>query len=336
MRFTNILLACGSIAFVVAGCASHQAGPTRPITIDDDVAWTKALVKQELSDFRSAGSARQGEIRNQILTARMYIADMEYHYYEAGLTRELQDEGLLATAVNLGLTTSATLIPVAQTKTLLSGLATGITGLDKAYTEKELLSNTIQALQTQMRADRKEQAGVIYAKMFKDSTGGITPITEYTLPMALSDLDVYYQAGTVSSALLGLSMTVATKEASADQAKSAAGPNPVAVSSVKVLASPSRAVIAQRPAIIRDVRAPIRRITARGRPGEPTDPEVIKSIRKALCLDPNGGLDNEARKRLVVYMTSIKRTPSDKFLHREMILLNRLIDNNKTADCTKF
>jgi hypothetical protein len=240
MRLTNILLACGSIAFVVAGCGTHQTGPARPITIEDDVAWARKLAEPELSAFYTLDPVRQADIRNQILTARMYIADMEYHYYEARLTRELQDEGLLATAVNLGLTTSATLIPVAQTKTLLSGLATGVTGLDKAYTEKELLSNTIQALQAQMRADRKTEAGVIFAKMFRDvgNTRVITPIADYTLPMALSDADSYYQAGTVSSALIGLSKTLATKETNADQAKSAAGPNPVAVATVKELASP--------------------------------------------------------------------------------------------------
>ena len=89
-----------------------------------------------------ADNMPQADIRNEIVTARMYIADMEYNYYEARLTREMQDEGLLATATELGLTTAATLVPVAQTKTLLSALATGVVGLDKAYTEKELLSNT--------------------------------------------------------------------------------------------------------------------------------------------------------------------------------------------------
>jgi hypothetical protein len=153
----------------------------------------------------------------------------------------MQDEGILATAVNLGLTTSATLVPLAQTKTLLSGIATGVTGLDKAYDEKELLSNTIQALQTQMRADRETQAAEIYAKMFKDAghnTKTITPIAEYTLPMALSDADAYYQAGTVASSLIGLSKTVANAETNADQAKAAKGPNPAAVANAKATAAP--------------------------------------------------------------------------------------------------
>jgi hypothetical protein len=171
----------------------------------------------------------------------MYIADMEYHSYEARLTREMQDEGMLATATSIGLTTAATLVSPAQTKTILAAIATAVTGLDKAYNEKELLSNAMQALQSQMRADRKTQAGVIFAKMFKDAgnnTKILTPIVEYTLPMALSDADGYYQAGTIASALIGLSKTVANADRNADQAKSEAGPNPVAVSAVKETAAP--------------------------------------------------------------------------------------------------
>ena len=179
-------------------------------------------------------------MRNQIVTARMYIADMDYHVYEARLTREMQDEGLLATATSLGLTTSATLFTPPGTKTILSGIATAVTGLDKAYNEKVLLTNTIQALQTQMRADRKTQAGVIFAKMFRNTgdTRIITSIAEYTLPMALSDADGYYQAGTLASALIGLSKTVANADRNADTAKSDAGPNPVSVSNVRETAAP--------------------------------------------------------------------------------------------------
>jgi hypothetical protein len=179
--------------------------------------------------------------RNEMLTARMYVADMEYQVYEANLTKEIQDEGLFGTAAILGLTTASTLVSPAPTKTILSGLATGVTGLDKAYNEKELLSNAMQALQTQMRADRKAQAAEIYARMLRDVGNGVkmpTPIGEYTWAMALADAEAYYQAGTISSALIGLSRTVANKETNASLAKAEAGPNPSAVTAAHDTAAP--------------------------------------------------------------------------------------------------
>lgn len=145
MRTIIQFIGCTILAAGIAGCATNQLGPVRPITVDDDVALARLIIEDDLLRFPS--SVKQAEMRNEIVTARMYIIDVEYNYYEARLTREMQDEGLLATATELGLTTAATLVPVVQTKTLLSALATGVVGLDKAYTEKELLSNTIQALQ---------------------------------------------------------------------------------------------------------------------------------------------------------------------------------------------
>jgi hypothetical protein len=239
MRAVVWSVAFAALALSVAGCTSTQEGPIRPITIADDVASAKRFEDEALSNFHTGPTQNRAEVRNEIITVRMFIADMEYHYYEARLTKEVQEEGLGATLTSLGLTTAATLLPAASTKAILAGAATAVTGADKAYNEKELLSNTIQALQTQMRADRKTQAAAIYAKMFKGTdTKTITPIAEYTLPMALSDAETYYQAGTIASALIGLSKTLANAEQNADEAKSQAGPNGNAVSDAKGIAAP--------------------------------------------------------------------------------------------------
>lgn len=91
-----------------------------------------------------------------------------------------------------------------------------------------------------------------------------------------------------------------------------------------------------RSGIIRNVAAPVQRVVATAVPGEPTDPVVIAGIRKALCLSESGGLDDEAHKRLGIYLKSINQPSSEQFLRREMILLNRLIRKNQTASCTLF
>jgi len=327
---------------LVAGCtiASNQLGPTRPITIDDDVLSMRSIAvaaPEDLKTFYDAAPSNQASMRNQIVTARMYIADMEYHTYEARLTREMQDEGLLATAVSLGLTTSATLIPVTQTKTLLSGIATGVTGLDKAYNEKELLSNTVQALQTQMRADRKTQAAVIYAKMYKDvgNTRAITSIAEYTLPMAFSDADGYYQAGTVASALIGLSKTLATAEHNADHAKSAAGPNPGQVTDAKMRAAPladqPAVPLNRRPTTIRDVNTPLATLVPPRLPAGSTRIGVfeanmsakdMRSVLDTLCLSGSsdlGSAGSPARKALARFLTANSK-PSSENIDRNVFL----------------
>jgi hypothetical protein len=330
---------------LLASCtiASNQTGPYRPVSIAEDVESIRGIAYPgDLSSFYAMSLANQANARNQIVTARMYIADLEYHNYEARLTREVQDEGLLATAVSLGLTGTASLIPVAQTSRILSGVATGVTGLDKAYNEKELLSNTIQALQTQMRADRKEWAAEIQAKMVRPDKTTVTPIAEYTLAMALSDADAYYQAGTIASALIGLSKTLANKEASSSQAKADSGPNAPAVSQAISTANQTTPPPISAPrtvTVIRDVNTQIAKVdkgNTLSSSGEPTDTGTIMSIRKALCLPADGTLDAQAHMRLGIYLNSINEPRSERFAAREMVLLRRLINRNKTADCTLF
>jgi hypothetical protein len=264
----------------------------------------------------------------------MYIADMEYHYYEARLTREVQEEGLGATLATLGLTTASTLVGSAGTKTILSGAATAVVGADKAYNEKELLSNTVQALQTQMRADRKTQAAVIYAKMFKDAgnnTKTITPIAEYTLPMALSDADGYYQAGTIASALIGLSKTVANAEQNADVAKSQAGPNAGAVSDAQGTAAPISGSMMSPPSNKVIVAPPADNGQTKNGSSAPTrvgafenngmKPGDLKTALTVLCrpndvdLGPKG---SSARKALSALLLANQKAPSE-FLTKDVM-----------------
>jgi hypothetical protein len=222
------------IALSVCGCASLQGGPVRPNPIASDTEWLLPYTTV------SQGQPLTPEVRNNIITTRMYLIDLEYHKYETRMIRELQQEGLAATVANLGLTGAASLIPVAQTDRLLAGIATGVTGLDKAYTEKELMNNTMQQLQIQMRTDRKTQASKMFAKMWQSDSYGNpivdgngnrkpTDTTTYTLAMALADTDSYYQAGTISSALVGLYKTTSNAEQKADCSKNAAGPHGTAV-----------------------------------------------------------------------------------------------------------
>jgi hypothetical protein len=147
----------------------------------------------------------------------MYAIDLYYTKYESQLTHESQDANFIATAVSLGLTTAGSLITVAETTRILSGLATGVTGLNTAYNEKVLLNNAIQNVQSQMRANRHEQAALIYASMQ-------CRVDVYPMGMALSDLEGYYRGGTFTAGLVRLSGTVNKAEQEAKARKEVNSP----------------------------------------------------------------------------------------------------------------
>jgi hypothetical protein len=323
---------------LIASCTATQVGPDRPITIEEDVANIRTLA-EPVGPINVA-------VRNQIVTARMYIVDLEYHKYEAKLTRDLQEEGLAATLATLGLTSAASLTTVASTSRILSGAATVVTGADKAFSDKILLSNTIQALQTQMRVDRQTQSAVIFAKM-------VTPIEQYTLPMALSDVDKYYQAGTLASALVGLNRTVANAEQHAATAHDLAGPNGEFVTSLKTVANPpplgTRAALQAQ--IIRNVENPLPTPTRSTRitndPHRIGDYEMqmtnkdIKSLQTALCVKPDGDLGSnqpplsDTRNALQAYLQSIGEKPSTVVTSRISDLIVMNLTSQKKTSCGK-
>jgi hypothetical protein len=349
--FLRIGMCMSIVAPLFAGCVIG-GGPDRPIAIEQDLVMLEPLTGPDLQRFFSSAPRQQASDRNQIITARMYVIDMEYSKYEANLTREIQTEGLAATLVSMGLTTTASLIAVESTSHILSGAATVVTGSDKAFNEKLLLSNTIQALQTQMRADRKEMAAEIWAKILRGRVP--TSIDEYPLAMALSDVEHYRQVGTIASALIGLSKTVAIAEQRADRAKAEAGPAPDQVAMVKDIARPpvTPPVEMMRPPIITNPTVPIQPV----KPAPVVDetgltdfeqrslfPTDIRRLQAALCLKPDGDqvvdgklgpAGSATRKAIGTFLTSIKQPPSEKIDKRVWTLLNsKLIRTNPV--CSK-
>jgi hypothetical protein len=146
--------------------------------------------------------------------------------------------------------------------------------------------------------------------------------------MALSDADAYYQAGTIASALIGLSKTLANKEQNSEQAKAAAGPNPDAVLNATITSSPlsnqtSLPLVTRRPTAIRDVNAPVTPFVVRPSTSDtrvgPFERKMslkdMKSVLATLCVaGPDGDLGlpgSPARKALAGFLSANAKPPSE-------------------------
>jgi hypothetical protein len=231
------LVVLGLVQFLFTGCSaveglfpSHLDGPPRNFLSAEETQALQTGVKADFAYYNSLSPAGQKNYRNNFITARMYLIDVAYDQYELSITRSAQDESFATAAANIGLTGAAALIPAAQTKSILSGIAGGITGVDSLYSQKILLSQTIQNLEGQMRASRATEAAAIYTKMKSSSS-------DYTLGQAFSDIENYYAQGTITSALVALSKTVSTAQNNATTQKDLAGPNGVAVANAKINAT---------------------------------------------------------------------------------------------------
>lgn len=197
----------------LGGCLPSLSEPPRLYSTEAETAAIRDQI--DIPDFRyyaSLSDVGKLSYRNTIIDARMYAIDLNYFLGEADETHERQEADFLAAAANIGLTSASVLTPAVSTKNILTGIAGGITGVNAAYGDKVLLNKTIQVLQGQMRAERARVAVKLYAGMR-------LPASQYGLGMALSDLEAYYRAGTITGALIDLSNSVGVDAVQAKLAK---------------------------------------------------------------------------------------------------------------------
>ncbi|MGF1658489.1 MAG: hypothetical protein ACFCUS_03615 [Rubrimonas sp.] len=196
-----------SILLLTSGCASGIRGePESSLDPNRDVL--VQAVKLTLSDesirsaLSTAATARQ---RNEIVFARFAEIDRLYFEYEIALSREARESGFIVSLAALGAGIGGTLASAASASQAFSAASAAIAGVNAAYNEQVLLERTIQALTSQMRAGRDAQKKVILLQLSKQ-------IGDYPLLAALTDLEAYRQAGTLSGAILGITETATAAE----------------------------------------------------------------------------------------------------------------------------
>jgi hypothetical protein len=203
-----------ALALGTPGCIATTHNPERLIPIAAEMnalALDQAgLLGEYQNAIRTNSTALARTIRNEIIAQRMYAIDVQYTQYETALTREGQEIGFGALTTATGLSTAATLVVPAATKTILSAAATGVLAAKGHYESQVLLAQSLRTIQKQMRASRNTIATGISAKMAHS-------VLDYPLWTALSDVEDYYNAGTLTTGVIDVSTTVSIKE---DETKS--------------------------------------------------------------------------------------------------------------------
>jgi hypothetical protein len=237
------LLWAFAIGFALSGCIPSTHPPERlyPIAYEMDLIRTSQgdLVSQYRTFLSSPDQAKL--IRNEIIAQRMYAIDVQYTLYENALTRETQEVGFGALTTAEGLSTAATLVAPAATKTILSAAATAVLAIKGHYDSEVLLAQSMRNIQKQMRASRNLVAAGISAKL-------VQSVTDYPLSAALSDLEEYYSAGTLTSGVIDTSTTVGIRETETKNIKQDVTQAPPALRA---------AILRDATSPITDVRAPI-------------------------------------------------------------------------------
>lgn len=198
-------------AFLLAGCGATLRGePEQSLEPGRDVG--KQIIDHRLDPKTVDALLRKGigtTERDQIVYARMAEIDRLYNVYELEISRELRSSSLLVALVGIGVGSAGALAGERLSQLLSAGSA-ALAGGQKAFETEVLVDRTIQAFQSQMRAERAKVRSQILLKL-------TAPIRNYPMEAALSDLASYRQAGTLTAALLAISESATTSEGAAQQ-----------------------------------------------------------------------------------------------------------------------
>lgn len=209
------LFVCFASALLLSGCASFSGGPEPLITPIDEINTLKASFdsSQVLTYFSASPNlAERTRLRNQIVGTRLYAIDLRFSEYTQTLARELRGSAFGIDLVSIMLTGSATVLDPGMVTTILAGTDTAIKGGRQSFNKEVLIDKTLPVLLTQMRADRKRIATQIWYSLANRSDA------EYSLPLALSQLEDYYQAGTIAGALMSMGENASLISAEASEA----------------------------------------------------------------------------------------------------------------------
>lgn len=214
----------------LSGCSSIAGGPEPVITANEEVSTLKPLFDSTnvSAYFYQRDQKERRVLRDQIISARLYAADVRFSEYTQSLTQELRSGAFGADLTSILLSGIASVSDPGQKTKIMAGLDTALKGGRQAFTKEILIDRTLPILITQMRSDRKVIATEIWNNLNKFDDRA------YPLPLALSHLNEYYHAGTVVGALTSIGDNIASISIEKEQEVASNNPNiPDVVSSKK-------------------------------------------------------------------------------------------------------
>lgn len=185
------------LTILFTGCATFSGLPNP--TIDTDSTLANLQSNYTVESINNCNKNLTTICRNSIIESIILSTDINYYKFEAELSDEDRGASFFSTIVEIGLNATGAISGVK----LYSIISSAVIGANASYTNQLLVNKLVSSIQQQMNANR----AVVKTKII---LGMNQPITTYSLNTALGDLESYYQAGTLTSALNGISSSTTT------------------------------------------------------------------------------------------------------------------------------
>jgi len=191
----------------LAGCAAVTGYPDQPDSLPTTIASLdqKTLGERIVEYNKSDTSAeRKKAIRNEIIFSNISQIDQDFNTFKVNLNRQGNVLSIGTDFVSLALAGLGATIGNSATKAALAAASAGVIGAKAAIDKDVLYQKTITALITEMDAQRSQVFARIITNMNSD-------VTTYPLEFSSKDIQDYFQAGTLVSAIAGITQSAGAK-----------------------------------------------------------------------------------------------------------------------------
>ena len=181
-------------SFIISGCATFQFAPSPPPIYKAN--YTLEDYNNDLSvykPFRTAVDVRT-YYRNKIIFLTKKEIDKNYAAFKNSFFGERAGTETLLDIAQIGLTSASTLAAGEPIKTILSAVATGVSGSRLSFNKNFFKEKSPDLLMSRMDALRTEKWSQIHLQLTNSTDD------TYSLYEAEGDLFAYYQAGSLQAA----------------------------------------------------------------------------------------------------------------------------------------
>ena len=201
-------LLVSALALGACETLTEPGAPHRSFEIDKDIQALEAHFEQgpTITDFYDNPTR---EKRDEFISGRLTLMNIQYIKFIRRFAVEKAQLDTAADVLIVGLNLAGTLVGAASTKGILAAISGGTAASRTSINKNFFHEKTVPVLITAMNAERKEALIPIFQGIGES-------LKDYPFARALSDLHVYYQAGTFIGALQAIQKDSGAKEEKAD------------------------------------------------------------------------------------------------------------------------
>jgi hypothetical protein len=205
-----------AILSLLGGCSTIAGYPKSSQDDDKEITASQPYFDPSVranddasSDVARGGLTRQ-QYRDAVVYGRLGVIDIRYDQFEKALAGTNNGLSMAADLTVLALNGLGATTGAAATKSALAAASAGVVGGKATINTDLFYQKTLPALITQMEAGRQKQLAII-------KTGLTKTVDQYPLQEALNDVQNYYVAGTLPSAVQQVTSTAGASLASSNK-----------------------------------------------------------------------------------------------------------------------